>query len=100
MTTTTSTSSGSNGQLEDIVVEREGIRYLVRILDDHLSVHRQTPAAETWRDAEVPIEQLGGEARRALVMADRTSAALLIGLKGVVAAAVLRNTPHAGGRSR
>jgi hypothetical protein len=89
---TMTTPSGSRDQVDDFVVEREGVCYIVRTVDDHLSVCRQTPAGEIWLDADVPIIQLGGEARRALEMADRTSAALLIGLKGVVAAAAALDT--------
>lgn len=90
---------GRHDELEDFIVEREGDCYRVRVVAGRLSIFRQTPEGESWLDADVPIAQLGGEARRALDMADLTCPALLIGLKGAVAAAITPGVRRYGGRS-
>lgn len=72
----------------EISVGHEGARYVVRVVGDHLRIARETPAGPEWLDLTVAVDELGGEARRALHSGDLTCPALRIGLRFLVAAAL------------
>jgi hypothetical protein len=82
---------------DEYVVRHDDETYVVRPLGDLLQVGRVDGDETHWLEIAVPVTQLGGEARRALEHGDHTCPALLIGLMGVVAAAV-RPASAGGGR--
>jgi hypothetical protein len=87
----TITEASSKNELE---IESGGCRYVIRIEADRLQAGRLAEDGIAWLPMTKPLSELGGEARRALEQRDVTNAALLIGLKWVVAsspAAVLTN---------